>query len=223
VASQRNIVLVTDSFYHVYNRGVERRPVFINRRGYQRAKQLIDYYLFSNVPVKFSRFYSLSYEKQQTILLSLTNQQKLVDLISYCLMPNHFHFLLRQRKEKGIATFISKFTNAYTKYFNTRYDRVGPLFQGIFKAVYVETDEQLLHLSRYIHLNPVTSSLINLQDLQGYEWSSFPVYSEEVHDKNINKQIILSIFPSIESYKRFVFDQADYAKTIHSLQHLSLE
>lgn len=83
-----------------------------------------------------------------------------LEIISYCLMPNHFHLLVKQVIDHGIVKCLNNFSNSYTRYFNIRHDRVGPLFQGRFKAVRIETDEQLLQVSRYIHLNPVASSLI---------------------------------------------------------------
>ena len=83
-------------------------------------------------------------------------------------MPNHFHLLLKQTIDNGISHFLSKFTNSYTKYFNTKYNRVGPVFQGVFKSVHIESDEQLMHLSRYIHLNPVVSAVVEKQNLLSY-------------------------------------------------------
>jgi putative transposase len=115
-------------------------------------------------------------EKRQEYLESMRDSGRIVDIIAYSLMPNHFHLLLKQNKEKGVATYVANFVNAYTKYFNTKHERSGPLFQGVFKAVYVETDEQLVHLTRYIHLNPVASSLIAQEHLPTYQWSSYPAY-----------------------------------------------
>lgn len=138
-------------------------------------------------------------------------------------MPNHFHFLLKQKIDHGISNFISNFTNSYTKYFNTKYDRVGPLFQGLFKAVLVESEEQLIHLSRYIHLNPVTSSLVKPEDLQNYYWSSYPEYVDLLEDSLTNKHLILDFFPSIDKYKEFVLDQVDYAKKLEFIKHLILD
>lgn len=89
-------------------------------------------------------------------------------------MPNHFHLLLQQIRDGGITEFISKLTNSYTRYFNIRNKRIGPLFQGEFKAVHVETDEQLIHLSRYIHLNPIVSYIT--KKLESYQWFSYLEY-----------------------------------------------
>ncbi len=138
-------------------------------------------------------------------------------------MPNHFHFLLKQKLDKGVATFISNITNAYTKYFNTRNNRVGPLLQGTFKAVLVETDEQLIHLSRYIHLNPVVSSVITEKELDYYPWSSYPEYLG-LSDNNISdKDFILKMFRSIRHFKEFVTSQIDYGKKLERIKHLTME
>jgi putative transposase len=148
---------------------------------------------------------------------------KIVEIIAYCLMSNHFHLLLKQKTENGITTYISNFTNAYTKYFNTRNERSGPLFQGIFKAVFIETDEQLLHLTRYIHLNPVVGSVIETTSLNKYLWSSYPSYLSSKQDTLTNPQPILSSFFSSTSYENFVLDQIDYAKKLDKIKHLTLE
>ena len=138
-------------------------------------------------------------------------------------MPNHFHFLLKQNRDKGISTFLSNFTNAYVKYFNTKYKRSGPLFENAFKAVYVENEEQLIHLSRYIHINPVVSSMIKKEELEFYPWSSYPEYLGLSKDAIASKDIILEYFRSVKEYKEFVTNQIDYAKKLEEIKHLLLE
>src|SRR3989338_6241730 len=113
MASKRNLVFINDGIYHIFNRGIERRPIFMNRREFVRAKQLIEYYHYQNIPVRFSHFLYLSVGKQKSVLSSIRTDKKLVEVLCYCLMPNHFHFLLRQKNENGIQTFLSKFSNAY--------------------------------------------------------------------------------------------------------------
>src|SRR3990167_5879702 len=147
--------LSTDEFYHIYNRGSEKRDVFTQQKDYKRFVKTFFYYQFLDPKPSFSKFSTSELNIHKP---NLTN--KLVEIICYCLMPNHFHFLIRQLKDNGISIFMSQLSNSYTKYFNTKYNRVGALFQGTFKAVLVESDEQLLHLSRYIHLNPIVSGLV---------------------------------------------------------------
>ena len=104
-------------------------------------------------------------------------------------MGNHFHFLIKQASDNGISKFMANFTNSYTKYFNTKHQRVGPLFQGVFKAVHVDSDEQLIHLSRYIHLNPVMGFVIKAEELKDYKWFSYPNYIGKQDVEFIEKQI----------------------------------
>jgi len=136
-------------------------------------------------------------------------------------MPNHYHFLIRQIQDNGISEFISKISNSYTKYFNTRYSRVGPLLQGQFKALRIESDEQLIHVSRYIHLNTIASFLV--KDLKEYPWSSYQNYISSQFDKACSKDFVLSMFKSEHTYEEFVLDQVDYAQKLELIKHLALE
>jgi len=138
-------------------------------------------------------------------------------------MPNHFHFLLKNLKDSGINKFMSNFQNSYAKYFNTKTGRTGSLFQQNFKAVRVESDEQLTHVSRYIHLNPITAYLINsVEELIDYPWSSYPEYISK-GKSNLNKDLVLGNFRSINDYKKFVADQVDYQRELDKIKHIILE
>lgn len=223
MSTQRGLVFSNDGYYHVFNRGIERRSVFLNKREYTRAVDLLTFYQYNTIPVRYSRFIELPAEKQQYYNDEMVASGKSVQVVAYCLMPNHFHFLLRQSRAKGIATYVSNIQNAYTKYFNTKHERVGPLFQGVFKAVYVETDEQLLHLTRYIHLNPVASSLIMKEQLDTYSWSSYPTYLGEVGNSLIDTVTIKVILSLVPKYKDFVLDQVEYAKKLEKIKHMTLE
>ncbi len=204
---------VNNQFYHIYNRGVEKRTIFENRSDRNRFIASMIYYQHEGPKPKFSN------STKRKALKNLGD--KIVEISCYCLMPNHFHFLLKQSKDNGITEFISKLINSYTKYFNTRHDRIGPLFQGEFKAVLVESDEQLLHLSRYIHLNPLVAYLV--KDLSLYEWSS---YNEYMKDQAgiCSKEDILKFFgESPAKYLQFISDQEDYALQLAFIKHQILE
>ena len=136
-------------------------------------------------------------------------------------MPNHFHFLLQQKVDGGITDFVSKISNSYTKYFNTKNQRIGPLLQGEFKSVYIETNEQLIHVSRYIHLNPLVSFLTD--NLETYQWSSYLEYLKEVKNNTCSKGIILDQFKSPQDYKQFVLDQENYGKKLEMIKHQLLD
>lgn len=136
-------------------------------------------------------------------------------------MPNHFHFLLQQKREGGITEFISKLSNSYTKYYNIKHKRVGLLFQGEFKAVHVDDDEQLVHLSRYIHLNPIVSYAT--KDLETYTWSSYLEYIGASEAAFCNKEIVLGQFHGAHAYKKFVLDQKDYGMKLEAIKHQLLD
>lgn len=157
------------------------------------------------------------------ILENLFKSERIVDILAYCLMPNHFHFLLKQTGDKGVAIFIANFSNAYTKYFNTKAERTGPLLEGVFKAVHIESEEQLIHVSRYIHLNPVASNVIQKEGLDSYLWSSYLEYIGKSDNAICEKESVMSFFKSQKKYQEFVMDQADYAKQLDAIKHLALE
>lgn len=221
----RDIPLVTDQVYHVLNRGSAFQPVFNNKKDYIRAIETIFYYQNKNLSISYSHFLRLPKEQKSVILETLGKKDNfIVDIIALCLMPNHLHLLLKQNQEKGISYFMSNFTNSYTRYFNKKSKRIGPIFQGKFKAVRIETDEQLLHVSRYIHLNPFTSYVVKiLQDLETYPYSSFPEYLGISKTNFFQKEIVLDQFKSNTSYKKFVFNQAEYQRELEKIKHLVLD
>ena len=224
MSTNRKVVFANDEIYHVFNRGVEKRPTFIDKRECERGIKTLDFYRFANLPLKLSKFLVLPESERAKLIQKVHDEhQKLVEIISYCLMSNHFHFLLKQKQDNGISTFAANFTNSYTKYFNTKHERVGSLFQGPFKAVRIESDEQLMHVSRYIHLNPVSSFLIEPEELENYQWSSYQEYLESSSSSINDKELVLDLFPSKEKYRQFVLDQVDYARELEEIKHLVVE
>ena len=222
--TNRKVVFGNDEIYHVFNRGVEKRPTFTDKRELDRGIKAIDFYRFANLPLKLSKFLVIPESERVKLIQKVHSEyQKLVEILSYCLMPNHFHFLLKQKQENGVSIFTANFTNSYTKYFNTKHKRVGSLFQGPFKAVRVESDEQLMHVSRYIHLNPVSSFLIKPEQMENYQWSSYPEYLGNSLNKIADKELVLDLFSSKEKYRQFVLDQVDYARQLEQINHLILE
>lgn len=221
----REIALVNNEVYHTLNRGIASQPTFLSKRDYQRAIDTIFYYQHSDLPRKYAKFLTLAVKERTELLQRLRAKKKfLVEVICYCLMPNHFHLLLKQLEDNGISKFMSNFTNSYTRYFNTKQERNGPLFQGKFKSVRMETEEQLLHVSRYIHLNPYTGYLVKtFEELEIYPYSSFPEYIEKSQNSLCNTSIILSNFQSASAYKQFVLDNADYQRKLANIKHLLLE
>lgn len=219
----RVIPLVTGEYYHIYNRGVAYQSVFTNKRDYQRFILALHYYQFKNIPIRLSKFLQIPEEDRTTMFQDITDMNnRIVDVTTYCLMPNHFHLLLKQNTEDGISRFLRLTINSYARYFNIKYKRVGPLFQGMFKVVRVETEEQLLHLSRYIHLNPLVSFVVQEKDFISYPWSSLQEYI--THTPTITDPTpILSHFSPQQSYLDFILDQAEYGKELEKIKHLQLD
>lgn len=221
----RKVILAAGEIYHVFNRGVASMPIFDSIRDYSRFMNIVDYYRFVDLPMSFSHLLKLQKEERAKILSQLIKNDVHSAILAFCLMPNHFHFLLKQQTEKGIATFLGNLQNSYAKYFNTKYERIGPLFQPMFKAVRIETNEQLIHVSRYIHLNPSTGYIVEPKNLLDYRWSSLETYvgkNSQVHTF-VEPEIVLGVFKENKSYEKFVFDQADYQKELKDISHLILE
>lgn len=202
-----------EGIYHVFNRGVEKRDIFLDEQDYR----IFLYYLYIYV-VPLDQV--LIKHPHLPIRLCGKNLSPEIELFAYCLMPNHFHLLIKQKSFDGVSRLLKQLTNAYAKYFNDKYNRVGGLFQGRFKAVNIETNEQLLHTSRYIHLNPLASGLT--KDLKTYQWSSYLEYINKKDDLICSKETILFFFPT-SKYEDFVMDQADYAKELENIKHLTLD
>ncbi|MBI3069906.1 MAG: transposase [Candidatus Levybacteria bacterium] len=187
--SSRVVPFVNGEYYHVFNRGVAKMQIFFSFYDYTRFTKTFLYYMIDCAKPKFSIFTPTTHE--------LDTNKRIVEVICYCLMPNHFHFLLRQKREGGITEFISKLSNSYTKYFNVKNRRIGPMLQGEFKAVHIETNEQLLHLSR----------------------SSYMEYIGFIKNDTCSKEVVLDQFKSLSEYKQFVLDQEDYGKKLESIKH----
>lgn len=215
--------LVTGEFYHVYNRGVAHQPTFQTKGDYDQALLALSYYHFRKPSVRLSRFKELSRERRQQLLIELEESENThVKIIGFVFMPNHFHFLLEQTQEGGISTFLSKFSNSYTKYFNAKNKRVGPVFQGVFKVVRIETEEQLVHLSRYIHLNPLVSFVVKENEFLSYPWSSLPNFLRG-ESSLVWMDPVLGYFSSPKSYEEFVLDQIDYGRKLEQMKHLAID
>lgn len=219
----RKDLLVVGEIYHVFNKSIAGFKILNNNSEFSRMMGTIRHYQREKPPVKFSQFIKSTRTKdnQPDETIPLAEKEKLVEIIAYCLMPTHLHLILNQLKEKGISTFMSNILNSYTRYFNTKINRKGPLWEGRFKNVLVETDEQLLHLTRYIHLNPVTAYLANKPE----EWpaSSYREYLLKVNDNDriCKYNDILDIEPT--PYRKFVEDLVSYQRELATIKELLLE
>ncbi|MBI4089086.1 MAG: transposase [Candidatus Levybacteria bacterium] len=209
---------IENGYYHIYNRGVEKRTIFQDQQDYSVfLSYLKDYLLPKNekeLHEKLSAENTSSKEKDKALkLLRLNNFSQEITLLSYCLMPNHFHFFVKQKNMNTIDKFMNSLATRYTMYFNRKYKRVGSLYQDVYKAVLINREEQFLHLSRYIH-----KQALNLDN----QPCSYPEYVGLRQAMWIKPDEILSFFskanPSL-SYRNFVAQPEDNEK----LKNLTLE
>ena len=180
---------VENGFYHVYNRGVEKRRIFLDDQDYRVFLQLLKFYLEPNLNPEKHPLTDLTGFSPARIRPITTLHQE-VELNCYCLMPNHFHLLVKQRSRDGMKKLLLRLLTTYSMYFNRRHERVGHLFQGPYKAALVDNDNYLLHLSRYIHQNPTLTKGF----LGEYPYSSYPIYIGEKKADWLNTEPILSLF-----------------------------
>lgn len=207
-----------NGYYHIYNRGVEKRTTFQEAQDYSVFLSYLKEYLLpkdeEGLRKKLSDPRISSKERDRIIrILRLNNFSDEITLIAYCLMPNHFHLFIKQSNPKSINKFMQSFTTRYTMYFNRKYKRVGSLFQAVYKAVLVNQEEQFLYLTKYIHKQALASKGEILQD----QPSSYPDYLGIRKTDWIHPEEILSYFSKTNSnlsYKSFVEDGFDDYETI---------
>jgi len=218
--------LANDQVYHVFNKSIDGRKIFKFKRELTRATINLWYYRFYKPPIPLSKYLLLSFNRQVEYHNVLLDSQQIVTVLAYCLMPNHFHILVRQKNDQGISKYLANIQNSYTKYYNQVNQRKGPLFLNRFRAVRIESDEQLLHVSRYIHLNPVTSYLLKEpRELDEYSWSSWDKYmsgNQRIY-QICETDEILGMVGGREKYEQFVFDQAEYQRKLKEISSIILE
>jgi putative transposase len=213
--------LVNGQYYHIFSRSIAKYVIFNSEIEYLRMFQLIDLIQYIDFPYKFSDFNKLSIDKQIEIknLMHLQNKSKYVDIVAYCIMPTHFHMILKQNIKNGIAKYIGKILNSYTRFFNLKHRRKGPLWTDRFKNILINNDEQLLHLTRYIHLNPVSANLVNYPE--NWNYSSYKEYIYRTKKNICNYDRVLII--RSKEYKKFVLDRKDYQKKLSIIKNLIID
>ncbi len=204
----RNIIksYIENGYYHVYNRGIDKRNIFIDEQDCKVFLYYISIYLSPKDDIQIL----LQQDKRILRFLSM-NLSTQVDMLAFSLMPNHFHLLLKQHTNVGITKFMKRLITAYVMYFNSKYHRRGPLFESIYKACIIDQDSYLLHLSRYIHLNPIN---LSNEKLEFNKYSSYSYYLGMRNASWIKPHEVLRYFNAsidnykINSYKSFVEDYA---------------
>ena len=218
----RKELLVNGEIYHVYNKSIGEFDIFVGKRELNRLFSLINYYKFPQ-NLRFSKFKMLPTELKKDYIAEFKKQSPLVEVYAYVFMPNHYHLLLKQIQDKGISVFVSNFQNGFAKYFNKKYERLGGLFLRPFKAKRIAKDEIFLHVSRYIHLNLVTSYLSEYEDIKYDRRSSFPIYLNNKENDFINTENVISLVGSSNKYEEFVRNQVDYQRNLSHIKGYILE
>lgn len=193
----RKEIFAANEYYHIFNQGIDKRLIFQN---YHDSKRFLQSMLeFNSTELTGSLF-------ENSFQVDKNNKNRLVDVVCYCLNPNHFHFLLRARQDDGISKFMHRLSTGYTNYFNEKYKRRGSLFQGPFKVKHINDNDYLLHVSAYVNLNNRVHSLGSLAPKSIYSSHGFYVNSK-VKDPIISgDEIILSQFKNPKEYKTFAED-----------------
>jgi len=212
---RRQVYFRVGEYYHIFNHSVGEMPIFKGARECTFFLEAMRFYLQLKPQTKFSIF------RNSPNSFPYTLENKVVSIIDYCLMPNHFHLTLRQETEDGIVHFIQKLSSSFAHYYSIKYKKRGHVFEDKFKSVHLENTEQLLHLSRYIHLNPVTAYIV--QRPEDYPYSSYNAFIGLSEVDFIDTLPILENFPSVQKYKEFVTDQIDYQKVLDRIKHLIFE
>lgn len=207
----RDHIFVPDEYYHIYSRGIEGRPIFLNNTDYWRFLTILFLFQWENYlskPGDYTHFIQHSMSDDlfaSTDVHRLFPGDKVAEIICFCLMPNHFHLLLKAVRRGGISLLMQRLGNSHTKHFNTKYARKGHLFQSRFQSVHVDSNEYLNHLSWYIH----TKNPSELPDWRGkeieYPWSSMQDFvTTNRWEKLLSPGIILDQFSNKEEYAAFL-------------------
>jgi len=223
---------INDHIYHVYNRGVDKRNIFLDDEDYFRF--IHNLFEFNDTKPAQNIYYKRpDFQSYEVGLRKIEPRKLLVEILAFCLMPNHFHLLLKQKKEGGITKFMRKIGTGYTNYFNQKYARSGVLFQGKFKAVLIEKETHLIYIPHYIHTNPLDlidsdwqqNGFLDLDKawkfLEEYRWSSFSDYIGKKNFPSITQRdFLLEIFGGTKLYKKdilSVIKSRDFNETIDIL------
>lgn len=214
-------IYIENGDYHVYNRGVEKRDIFQDDQDYRVFFSFLKSYL-SPINVQIVHPLLEVTGPGPVRIRPLKSFFAEVSLLCYCLMPNHFHLLLHQIPPDGMQRFIQALCTSYTMYFNKKYKRIGHLFQGPYKAVFVDRDSYLLHVTRYIHLNSKEMTGPGPVSIREYPYSSYPYYLRLKQAAWLHPEHVLDYFRSAQSkdyrdflsYESFVEDYGEDSKFV---------
>jgi len=204
--------LINDFYYHIINRSIAKYKIFSKKQVCERFIKTIDYYQTYPQTLSLSKYLENKHVNPIEPNINSNQQGKLVEIIAYCLMPTHFHLILKQKINNGISNYMSIVENSFTKYFNILNKRKGTLWEDNFNRILIKSDEQLLHLTRYIHLNPVSSGLVAMPEY--WDFSSYKEYLTRKNNKSgiCNFRGIINIKPA--DYMKFVDERIEEQKQL---------
>ncbi|OGK21066.1 hypothetical protein A2866_01915 [Candidatus Roizmanbacteria bacterium RIFCSPHIGHO2_01_FULL_39_8] len=206
-----------NKIYHVFNKSIARFNIFkLNENAY-RFLEILDYYNDSAWKISLSKEKQLKHEFKLDDLLFL-NERPIVKFISYCVMPDHYHIVVKVLDQTKICHYLNNIGNAYTHFLNTKLNRKGPLWQSPYKMVLIKTNEQLLHVTRYVHLNPTTAQLV--QKPENWEFSSYRDFITDQKYLDIVNEISIK---RPHSYRTFVEDNQDYQTRIKLIKKVRID
>jgi len=207
--------LINGYVYHIFTKSIAGFKVFRTNKDYKRMLELFKFYRVKNLPTRFSAYIEIK-DKVNFIRNFINEDEHLIKIYAYCLMPTHIHLLLEQVCDNGITIFMKKVLDSYTRYFNLKMKRKGPLWQSKFKNVLVKDDTQMLHLTRYLHLNPTSDGLV--EKPEDWKYSSYLEYIESPKLKICNTEGLKNY--SSETYRKFVEDRKDYQKSLSEIKDI---
>lgn len=211
----RKVLLAENEVYHVYSRSIAEFKIFRSEVDYWRMFCAIYYYSYAERSQSLAKLT----RKNKAECFNVSVNNKTVNIIAYCVMPTHFHLILQQLHDDSISQYINSLLKSYSEYFNIKYKRRGPLWEGRFQAKHIKTDGLLYHMTRYVHLNPVTAYIIN--DPKEWGYSSYKEYLNHDGYKICNFGNFFTIKPS--KYKEFVCSRIDYQRELAKIKHLIIE
>lgn len=220
--SSRRDIFIDNGIYHVFNKTIDRKLIFAIDRYSNEFISRLKYYRSSAVSVRYSRYKTLPIEIKSHQELRIRDKTTfLYEIICYCLMPNHFHLLVRQKKGGAINRYLSNVVNSFTRYINLLTKRQGPLFLPQFQSRMMANDEQFIHTTRYIHLNPYSSGVVgSMNELVQYPYSSYGAYINKRHDVVVEKGTLTAYMNgNMEQYRKFVEDHAEHQRMLERVKH----
>lgn len=215
---KRNIIFPSGEIFHICNKSIANYGIFKDLNNAQRFINVLDYYNSKLILKSFSHFL-LKNKNFKCESLLYPKEQSYVKFIAYCIMPDHYHLLIKILNKNYLSKYIGDLENSFSKYFNIKFARKGPLWQSSFRAVHISTNKQLLHISRYIHINPTSSNLVERPE----DWF-FSSYKDYIVDENVLKTYVGEIsIKDPKYYQKFTEDQIDYQRKLKSIKRLILE